>query len=107
MTAIALDMTPNRVHRAFTDHPVIDINPAHAALRGKRNKGGMKRLHIAFTQVKALFGEDHNAAALRRFVGQRSELRGVSQRAFVHPSGGNKIGRLAVAERDSAGFIQQ
>ena len=70
VTAVSLNMAANGIDRTFTDHAVVDVDPAHPALRSKRYKGGMERLHIALAQVKTLLGEDHNTAAFRRFISQ-------------------------------------
>ena len=106
VTAVSLNMAANGIDRTFTDHAVVDVDPAHPALRSKRYKGGMERLHIALAQVKTLLGEDHNTAAFRRFISQRSQLCGVSQRFFIHALRGDKLRRLTVTECDGAGFIQ-
>ncbi len=99
-------MAANGIDKTFTDHAVVDVDPAHPALRSKRYKGGMERLHIALAQVKTLLGEDHNTATFRRFISQRSQLCGVSQRFFIHALRGDKLRRLTVTECDGAGFIQ-
>ena len=106
MTTVSLNMAANGIDRTFTDHAVVDVDPAHPALRSKRYKGGMERLPIALAQVKTLLGEDHNTAAFRRFISQRSQLCGVSQRFFIHALRGDKLRRLTVTECDGAGFIQ-
>ncbi|VFT49573.1 Uncharacterised protein [Escherichia coli] len=106
VTTVSLNMATNGIDRTFTDHAVVDVDPAHPALRSKRYKGGMERLHIALAQVKTLLGEDHNTAAFRRFISQRSQLCGVSQRFFIHALRGDKLRRLTVTECDGAGFIQ-
>ena len=100
-------MAANGIDRTFTDHAVVDVDPAHPALRSKRYKGGMERLHIALAQVKTLLGEDHNTAAFRRFISQRSQLCGVSQRFFIHALRRDKLRRLTVTECDGAGFIER
>jgi hypothetical protein len=49
-----------------------------------------ERVHVALAQLEALLGEDDDAAAFRRFVGQRGQLRGVGQFASLTPSAGRK-----------------
>jgi hypothetical protein len=71
VAAVGLDMATNGVDGAFADHPPIDINPAHARLGGEGDEGRVQRLQIALAQVKALFCQYHDAAAFRRFIGQR------------------------------------
>ncbi|CCJ81125.1 hypothetical protein BN134_1855 [Cronobacter dublinensis 1210] len=107
LPAVGFHVATNGVYRAFTDHPVLDVNPAHARLGGKGYKRRLKTLHVALAQVKALLGEHHDAAAFRRFVGKRGELRGVRQRFFIDARRGQERGGLTVAKRDGAGFIKQ
>ena len=52
-------------------------------------------------------GEDDDRAALRRLVGQRGHLRRLGQLRGVHPRHRHELGRLAVAERDRAGLVEQ
>ena len=54
-----------------------------------------------------LLGEHDDAAPLRRLVGERGELRGVGELALVHAGRREERGRLAVAERDRAGLVEQ
>ncbi len=107
MAAVGLHVTANRVHRAFTDHALIDIDAAHPRLRGKGDKGGVQRLQIAFAQVEALLRQHHDAASLRGFVCQRGELGGVGEGSLFHTARRQESGGLAVAERNGPGFIQQ
>ena len=48
-------------------------------LRGERHETCVQRGHLAFADIEALLGQHHDAAALRRFVGQRSQLRDIGQ----------------------------
>ena len=41
-------------------------------------------LQVALAQLEALLGQHHDAAAFRRLVGQRGELRGVGQLLLGH-----------------------
>src|SRR5437660_492108 len=47
------------------------------------------------------------AAPLGRLVGQRGELGGIRQIALVGARDRQKLGRLAVAQRDGAGLVEQ
>ncbi len=96
VTTVSLNMAANGIDRTFTDHAVVDVDPAHPALRSKRYKGGMERLHIALAQVKTLLGEDHNTATFRRFISQRSQLCGVGQRFFLYALCRDKLRCLTV-----------
>ena len=54
-----------------------------------------------------LLGQHDDGAALRRLVGERGELRGVRQFLLGHAAQRLELGRLAVAERDGAGLVEQ
>lgn len=90
MSIIGFNMTANGINGPFTDHPVLNVNAAHAGLRREGNERGVQALYVALTQVKALLGEDHDTAAFRRFISQRGKLRRVSQRFFIHAGAGKK-----------------
>lgn len=65
MTVISLNVATDGVNRAFTDHPVLNINAAHPGLCREGHESGMQALNVALAQVKALFGKNHNAATFR------------------------------------------
>ena len=56
-----------------------DVHAAHARVRGERHERGAERAQIALAQLEALLGEHHDAAAFRRLIGQRGELRGIGE----------------------------
>ena len=62
-----------------------------------------------FTAANAVFflGQNDDGAALGRFVGERSQLRGVGQFLFGHAAQRLEFRRLAVAQRDGAGLVEQ
>ena len=64
-------------------------------------------MDIALAQVELLLGQHDDAAAFRRFVGQRGELRGIGELRLGDAGRGNECGRLAVAQRDRAGLVEQ
>jgi hypothetical protein len=78
------------VGRALADLAAIDIDAAHARLRGEGHEHRAERRDVALAQVEALLGQHHDAAALGRLVGQRGELRGVGQLALGHAGAGRK-----------------
>ena len=84
MAAVSLNVAANGIHGTFTDHPLVDVNPAHPGLGGKGHEGGVQRLQIALAQIKALLCQHHDAAAFRRFVGQRRELGGIGKGFLFH-----------------------
>src|SRR5215470_1291530 len=63
--------------------------------------------NVALAKPELLLGEDHDAPSLRRLVGKRRELGGIGQVALVHAGSRQKLGRLAVAERDRPGLVEQ
>ena len=67
----------DRVFRALADLPALQIDAAHPGLGAKLNKGGAQGRDITFANTEFLLGQNHDAAAFRRFVGQRSQLRGI------------------------------
>ena len=71
VAVVGLNVAADRVNRAFTDHAILDADAAHAGLRREGHERGVQALHVALAQVKALLGEDHNAAAFRGFIGKR------------------------------------
>ena len=88
MAIVGLNVATDGVNRAFTDHAILNVNPAHSGLRRKRHEGGMQALNVALAQVKALLGENNNASAFRGFIGKRGELCRIRQRFFIHARGG-------------------
>ncbi len=102
-----LDRPADRVGRTLADLAVVQIDAAHARLRGERHERRGQRLHVALAQIETVFREHDDAAAFRRFVGERGELRGVGQFLFAHAGGGNEQRGLPIAERDRAGLVEQ
>ena len=83
------------------------VDAAHPGLGGEGDKMGVG----VFVQVpppQAIFlGQHHDAAALRGFVGQGGELGHVGQFLHVDARGREELHRLAVAQGDGAGLVQQ
>ena len=57
----------------------VEVDAAHARLRGEGDELRAQRLHVALADAVLLLGQHHDAAALGRLVGQRGELRGVGE----------------------------
>ncbi len=72
--------------------------PPHSGLCREGDKVAQQALHITLAQIKALFRQNHDAAAFRRFIGKRGELGGIGQRFSSTPEGRKTRGR-AVAGR--------
>ena len=85
---------------------VLEIHAAHARLRRELVEGVRRCRKIAAAQLILLLGEHHDRAPFGSLVGQRGELRGVSEVA-ARRRVPHKRCRMAVAERDRAGLVQQ
>jgi hypothetical protein len=62
---------------------------------------------LAAAQPIALFREHDDRASFGRLVGQRRQLRGVGDLLFGDARQRQELGRLAVAQRDRSGLIEQ
>src|SRR4029453_464821 len=82
--AVESDVCGDRLDRALSDSPAVEIDAAHPRLGREGNKCGMKLVDIAAAEAVFLLGKDHNAPAFWRFVGQRSKLRGIGQLGDSH-----------------------
>ena len=67
----------------------------------------LELVHLAAADAVLLLGQHDNRAALRRFVGKRGELRGVRKLLLGDATDRLELSRLAVAERDRAGLVEQ
>ena len=72
------------------------------------NGTSSRRASVALAEAEPLLREHDDRAALGRLVGEARELRRVGQLApRVTPGRGIELRRLAVAERDRAGLVEQ
>src|SRR3989441_345497 len=85
----------------------VQVHAAHPRLGRERHEGGAQLLDVALADRVLLLGQHHDAAPLRRLVGQRGELGGVGEVTVAHARRGNELGGLAIAERDGAGLVEQ
>ena len=83
------------------------IDAAHARLRGERDERRVQFVHLARAQSEFLLRQNDDAAALRRFVGERSQLRGIGQSLRLDARRGMKCRGHAIAQRDRAGLVEQ
>jgi hypothetical protein len=83
------------------------VDAAHARLRGEGHEGRVQLIHVAAADAVLLLGEHDDGAALRRFVGQRGELRRIGEILLVDAADRPERSRLAVAEGDGAGLVEQ
>ena len=95
----------DRVGRAFADDAAGDVDARHAGLRGEGHE--LRVAELVLAQTEAILGEHDDRAALGGLVGQARELRRLGQRRLVDAGHGEELGRLAVAERDRAGLVEQ
>ena len=95
------------VDRALADRGGAELDAAHARLRRERNEPGVELAHVAAADAVLLLGEHDDGAALRRLVGERGQLRRIGQLLLAHAAQRLELGRLAVAERDGAGLVEQ
>ncbi len=84
----------------------VEVHARHAGLRGERHQRGVGRLGRG--DAVPLLGELDDRAALGRLVGQaRRAAPPRRARRSVDAVHGEELGRLAVAERDRAGLVEQ
>ena len=102
-----IDVLEDRVDRALSDRRALEINAAHATLRGERNECRLQARHVTGTDAVLVLGEDHDRAAFRRLVRERGELCSVGQFLIRHALDGTKLAGLPVAERDGAGLVEK
>ena len=57
----------------------VKIDAAHARLRGEWHKCRLQLVHFARAQSEFLLGQHDDAAAFRRFIGERAQLRGIGK----------------------------
>src|ERR1019366_4846 len=91
----------------FANGPALVIQAAHARLCGKWDELGLVLGDFTSAEAVLFFRKHHNTAALGRFIGQTRQLRGVGEIRLVDAIGGGEFNRLAVAERDRAGLVEQ
>src|SRR5579875_576635 len=100
-------MALNGLRSSLPNLLIVHIDAAHARLSREGNELGMVGSQLSPSKAVLLFGEHHNAASLRGFVGQTGELSGIYQILHLYIGKRNKLHRLAVTEGDGARFIQQ
>ena len=86
---------------------VDDVDAAHAGLRGERHECRLTVGQLAFAQVEASLGQHGDAAPFGGFVGERGELRRIGQLLLGHARCRQEGGRLAIAEGDGPGLVEQ
>ena len=70
-------------------------------------KVGLQFVHFPAADPEFVLGQDDDGTALRSFVSERSQLRGIGQLLAGHARCGMEFHRHAIAERDRAGLVEQ
>ena len=103
----AADPGLDGVGGALADARAIGLNAAHARLCAEGDELEAARDLLPLAEAEALLGEHDDGAALGGLVGQGGELGRVGQVALGDPVRRDELRRLAVAERDGAGLVQE
>ena len=64
---------------AFADLSPVQVDPAHARLRGEGHKRRAHGVDVTLAHAILFFGQHDNAAALWGLIGQGGQLRGICQ----------------------------
>ena len=104
--AFGLHERDDRVARALAQAPAVEVDAAHAGLRGERHELSVQRRHVVLADAVGL-GEHDDRAALGRLVGERGELRDLGELGLGHARHRHELGGEAVADRDRAGLVEQ
>ena len=101
----ARDPLLDGVGGALANGAAVEVDAAHPGL----GREGHQRADAdrALTDPVALLGEHDDRAPLGGLVGEARELRRFGQLALVDPGEREELGRLAVAERDRPGLVEQ
>ncbi len=83
------------------------VDAAHAGLRRERDELRVRLEQLALADAVPLLRQHDDRPALGRLVGERRELRGLGQLPLVDAGRREERDRLAVAERDRAGLVEQ
>jgi hypothetical protein len=97
----------HRIGGALADRGPVHVDAAHAGLGAERHELVLAGDLLALAQREALLRQNDDRAALRRLVGEGGELRGLGELPLRDPGGGQELGRLAVADRDRAGLVEE
>ena len=97
----------HRIDRALADRGAVEVDAGQPGLRRERDEVRTHRRHLAPADVVLLLRQHDDRATFRRLVRQRRKLRRVGQLLRGDPGKRDELGRLAIAERDGAGLVQQ
>ncbi len=85
----------------------VNVNAAHARVSGERNKSRLVLGHFPSPQPVFFLRQHHHGPALRGFVRETCQLRRVSQFPLRNAVKRQELNGLAIAQRDSSGFVKQ
>ena len=84
----------------------VEVDAAHPGLGRERHERRLVLGELVLADP-VLLREHDDRAALGRLVGERGDLRDLRELDLAHPGHRDELGRLAVAERDRAGLVEQ
>ena len=106
LAALVGDPAQDRVAGALAQPRAVVVDAAHPRLGGEGHELGAVRGELVLAQP-VLLGQHDDRAPLGRLVGERGQLRGLGQLGLGDAGHREERRRLAVAERDRAGLVEQ
>ena len=106
LPAVVLDAPDDRVTGALAQARAVVVDAAHAGLGREGDEGRLVGRELALADP-VLLGEHDDRAALGRLVGERGDLRDLGQLGLADAGHGHEGGRLAVAQGDRAGLVEE
>src|SRR5262245_7983185 len=101
-------MGSDSIHRSLSNMtPVPQVYAAHTRLSGETDKCCAQCVDVALPYSVARLGQHDDAAAFRRLVRERCDLRGVGERFDRYAISWHKFDRFTVAQRDRPRLIEQ
>jgi hypothetical protein len=107
--ALGANPVSDRVGGALAQHRPVHVDPAHARLRGEGHearRGLADGRHLVLAQP-VLLGQHDDRAPFGGLIGQRGELCDLGEVGLGDAGHGHELRRLAVAERDGAGLVEE
>ena len=102
-----LEITHDRIDRAFADGAGADIDAGNTGLGGKGHDLGFGGVEVGFRQSVIALGERHDGAAFRRLVCEARGEGGCGEDFGLDAADRQELGGHAVAEGDRAGLVEQ
>ena len=104
--AVLCDPAPDRVGRALADRAAVEVDAAHPRLRRERDERRRRRARARGARTAPWRARRSSGPRASRRRGWRAARRRPA-RCSSTPGSGTELGRLAVAERDRAGLVEQ